>query len=381
MKVYKDKQFLIFDFENGKCVKYNFATHEAIGIRGNPVEKLSSQLKGITISDVINCCTDKQYAQFLKFVRNEYSNKACRSVSNIGTILYHVEEYANIEQFFSAGLSNIDIKMARVKIGDVPNGLIKICRKYGDQGFKLSREIVEFYKQNPDAYNIAFNLEYQSLTIKDVYDILREFTSAYSRERGGHILISSYLRLIDRYGYNAKSLLLYIDHLKTFEAIDGMGFILREIIDYCRMMSEISPRYEKYPRHFLTTHRIATRNYNRLKQEFDEKEFSKRIKPEMEYSYGNYVFIYPKSTEEIKDEAVQQNNCVASYIDRVIKGTCDILFMRDKNMIDKSLVTCEVRNGKIIQYRQHYNYQCNPSQTQAIMAWNKWYQKKNNLVA
>ena len=26
MKVYKDKQFLVFDFENGKTVKYDFAT-------------------------------------------------------------------------------------------------------------------------------------------------------------------------------------------------------------------------------------------------------------------------------------------------------------------------------------------------------------------
>ena len=34
MKVYKDKQYLVFDFENGKNVKYDFATQTAIGIKG-----------------------------------------------------------------------------------------------------------------------------------------------------------------------------------------------------------------------------------------------------------------------------------------------------------------------------------------------------------
>ena len=38
MKVYKDKQFLVFDFENGKTVKYDFATKKAIGIKGKPVK-------------------------------------------------------------------------------------------------------------------------------------------------------------------------------------------------------------------------------------------------------------------------------------------------------------------------------------------------------
>ena len=47
MKVYKDKQFLVFDFENGKTVKYDFATNTAIGIKGKPVKNLQSQLNGI----------------------------------------------------------------------------------------------------------------------------------------------------------------------------------------------------------------------------------------------------------------------------------------------------------------------------------------------
>ena len=35
MKIYKEKQFLVFDFENGKTVKYDFSTKQAIGISGS----------------------------------------------------------------------------------------------------------------------------------------------------------------------------------------------------------------------------------------------------------------------------------------------------------------------------------------------------------
>lgn len=41
MKVYKEKQFLVFDFEDGKTVKYDFATGETIGKLGNTCYCLS----------------------------------------------------------------------------------------------------------------------------------------------------------------------------------------------------------------------------------------------------------------------------------------------------------------------------------------------------
>ena len=86
----------------------------------------------------------------------------------------------------------------------------------------------------------------------------------------------------------------------------------------------------------LTTHTITCRNYNRLKEQFDEEEFQSRINNNMEKTFGDYCFIYPKTTQEIKDETVQQNNCVASYIQSVIKGNCHILFLRitDKFLAD-----------------------------------------------
>ena len=118
------------------------------------------------------------------------------------------------------------------------------------------------------------------------------------------------------------------------------------------------------------------RNYERLKHQFDEQRFAKQIKPEYEITHKDYKFFYPKTTQDIKDEAVQQQNCVASYIQRVINGDCDILFLRKKDFPNKSAVTIEVRNGKIVQAYQAYNTPCNEEQREAIEAFNKKFAKE-----
>lgn len=93
MRVYKDKQFLVFDYQDGKTVKYNFATKTAIGKKGKPVKNLCSQLSGMTINDLIDSCEDVQYAKFLKFVMNKWDYP----IYNIGTILSKVPYYARYE--------------------------------------------------------------------------------------------------------------------------------------------------------------------------------------------------------------------------------------------------------------------------------------------
>ena len=141
------------------------------------------------------------------------------------------------------------------------------------------------------------------------------------------------------------------------------------------MMSEISPKLDRYPRNFLTTIKIASRNYNRLKVVYKEEAFASRIDLSLEKTFGDYIFVYPKSTQDIKDEAVQQNNCVSSYISDVINGHCHILFLRRKEEPEKSLVTVEVRNGQICQALQRFNYPLTYEQDYIVKKWNEWHAK------
>lgn len=373
MKVYKDKQFLVFEYEDGKTVKYDFATKTSIGKNGKPVKNLCTQLRGLTISELCDCCVDKQYGKFLRFVKDNGAEYGCE-IYNIGTILDRVPRFSKFEQIFSAGIEDIVSPNFNYGINDIPKSLIKLCRTHN---INLSNEFLEFYKQNPDAYFLAYNLEYLSLTDRDIFDILNSYERNWDSRTWSYKYQSRFVRLINEYGYTAKALLTYIDYLKTFEAMDGMDSMLREIEDYARMMKEISPKFDKYPKHFLTTHKIAARNYNRLRHKFDEIKFKNRINLEMEYTFKNYIFIYPKCVQDIKDESVQMSNCVSSYVQKVIDGNCDILFLRYKDSPDKSLVTIEVRNNKIVQALQKYNHPLTKEQQEVVDKWNKWYAKKN----
>lgn len=372
-RVYKERQYLIFDYEDGRNVKYDFATKTAIGIKGKPVKDLKGQLSGFDIDDLLNCCDDPKYAKFLVFVMNKYPNY----ISNIGTILSKVPMYSKFEQIFSAGFDDIvDSSSFTKSINDIPKSLIKVAR---DRKVKISDRFCDYWKKNPDAHYMAYQLEFMSLTDEDINSILRK--DNYNYDNGQYHYYSYFNKLIDVYGYNPKSLLLYIDTLMTFEAITDIYDLMRELEDYARMMSTISPKFDKYPRNFLTTHRIACRNYNRLKKEFSEELFKKRIDKSYECSFDDYIFIYPDSTQDIKDEAVSQNNCVASYIDKVIDGNCHIMFLRKKNNPEDSLVTIEIRNNKIVQAKRKYNVDVTEEDQVAIDKWNKKFANKEDKVA
>lgn len=355
MKVYKDKQYLVFDFEDGRSCKYDFAKKIAIGISGKPVKDLRGQLTGYSLDNIIDSCEDKTYGKFLTYICND----SLYPISNIGTILDRVPKYENYEQLFSAGIDVMPRVHISYKINDIPKSLIKIAKSHNIN--KITNNFIYNYKLNVDAYYLAYNLEYISLDDDDILDIL-------SYPKCGDSIFNV---LLNTYGYSAKALLLYIDSLKTYEAIEDMRFIMSEVRDYARMMSSISNKYDKYPRNLLTTHKIACRNYNRLRKEFTEELFRKRIKKEYEFTYKDYCFIYPKSTNDIKAEAVAQNNCVASYIDGVIDGRCDIMFLRKKDDPDKSLVTIEIRDGKIVQARRRFNDPVTENDQKAIDAWEK----------
>lgn len=300
------------------------------------------------------------------------------SICNIGTILERVPKYSRFEQIFSAGFDDIikDGYRFKYSINEIPKSLIKLCRKYP---IKLSNNTVQYYKENPNAHYIAYDLEYISLTPTDIYIVWNTQNERWVDNAPNYFSFLN--KLVDEFGYNAKDLWLYLDRIKTFEAIEDMSYLIKELYDYANMMRQLSPKYDKYPRNFLTTHKIACRNYNRMKKEFSEELFKKRINKQYECSFGDYIFIYPDSTQDIKDEAVSQNNCVASYIDKVIDGECHILFLRKKNKPDDSLVTIEVRNNKIAQARRRFNDPVTDEDQRAIDAFNKKFSNKEEKAA
>ena len=379
MKAIKKGADLIFTCDDDKTVKYNLNTGVCIGKNGRPCMYLNNQLKGYTVDEIANSFTDKNFGKFISHVAYKCS-KNSQGIQNLGTVFQRIGKYKAEEQIYSAGLT---LATAYPKyyfhgtINEIPKGLVKILREINVGVDNLN---IEKYKEYPDAFNYAFNHEFISLSKKEAYNLLMCLASDWNREEQLYIYHSRFFDICHKYGYTAKSLLNYIDYLVTYEALspDYPSKILGEIDDNCNMLSQMSNKYDKYPRHFLTSHQITSRTYSRWRQEFPEEAFARRVKTSMEAIIGDYKFIYPKTTKDIKDEAVQQSNCVASYIDKVINGSCDIILMRKKNDVENSLVTVEVRNGKVVQARQRFNESVNESEQKALDKYDEFLSKLNN---
>ena len=116
------------------------------------------------------------------------------------------------------------------------------------------------------------------------------------------------------------------------------------------------------------------------RKEREKAYFEKNIKNEYEIEYKDYIFIYPKSAEEIRKEGKDNHNCVATYITDVMNGRCDILFLRKKDAPKKSLVTIEVKNGEIVQARRVCNSAITEEDREAIKYFNSIFSGKSDFI-
>lgn len=86
---------------------------------------------------------------------------------------------------------------------------------------------------------------------------------------------------------------------------------------------------------------------------------SKRVE-DLEYSdkESGLSIVVPRKASEVISEGHTLGHCVASYVDSIIDGKCNILFIRHTDMIDKPYFTMEITHtGEIRQVHSYHNGQ------------------------
>lgn len=89
------------------------------------------------------------------------------------------------------------------------------------------------------------------------------------------------------------------------------------------------------------------------------------------YEDDKYIIFPASSISSLLDESNQMSNCVRTYCDKYSNGECQIYFMREKNSVNKSLVTIEVKNNKVVQARIKYNKLPDKDIMKIINKWEK----------
>lgn len=116
---------------------------------------------------------------------------------------------------------------------------------------------------------------------------------------------------------------------------------------------------EKYPQNLQCLHDQLSYQCTLKKREVDKEKFEDRVKDceKFEANVKDYVFIAPKETQDFYEEASQQQNCLASYVQRFTDGDSIIMFMRKKNTPEESLVTIELACDEYGKYFTRQQYQ------------------------
>lgn len=187
------------------------------------------------------------------------------------------------------------------------------------------------------------------------------------------------------YGYtNLKKLIIYLfRETRILQGISSARDSSTYLRDYIRMSRSMDLEWEKYPKSLKKEHDIVQMNYNLINDKNDkQREFQLAVEKKSyqdlvyEDKKSDYTIIVPSETEDLIREGNQLSHCVASYVKDVADDRCKILFLREKEQIEKPLATIEVRGFNIRQARGFANRALNEEQKEFVSKW----AEENNLV-
>ncbi|WP_338547406.1 PcfJ domain-containing protein [Emergencia sp. JLR.KK010] len=141
------------------------------------------------------------------------------------------------------------------------------------------------------------------------------------------------------------------------------GFVLSEYKDYIGQIRELKypeTDYYLYAKDFAVAHeRASAQLREKKKKEYEEKvraeneKLTKQVEKleKLSWSDGTYLIRPLRSVAEFFEEGANNNNCVASYVERAANGKTSIFVIRKCEAPDESFVTLELRDGEIAQCR------------------------------
>ena len=164
---------------------------------------------------------------------------------------------------------------------------------------------------------------------------------------------------------------------------EGVHDMLKDWNDDLKQQKAIYGKIkEKYPLNLQTHHARLSRIERQMRETIERKGFDAQATVAKEYEWkmdkdeGNYIFIAPTAPEDFYNEARNQANCLAGYVSRFAKGDDIIMFMRDKEQPDVSLVTIEIIGDTITQALRRSNYYPLFEQVQALKKFAKKFKLK-----
>lgn len=157
-----------------------------------------------------------------------------------------------------------------------------------------------------------------------------------------------------KYGYKIEKLLNY---LKRQSDDDDDWSSIRFLEDYLEMSSIVGVKPDLFPSNIRQAHDNMMNAYHAHKNEHNDivlHQIAVNCEKQIP-AHPELTIIIPKSTMDFVVEGREQHNCVASYVESVIRKKDIVFFVRTKEHPEESFVTAEYKDGELVQILGKYN--------------------------
>ena len=171
--------------------------------------------------------------------------------------------------------------------------------------------------------------------------------------------------------------------LKPGAFYQGFGYynardVLSDYRDYlliCEGLSyDLSNSFILFPKDLKQAHNQAAKLSTEQKTKLYDYHIARKYETlSSQYSFrkSGMMIVAPKTAQEIVKEGQSLHHCVGTYVERMVKDECQILFLRKEEAPDKSFFTIELRDGQIQQVRGSYNVSPPPQVEKFLKLWQK----------
>ena len=328
-----------------KCCDYKTCSLEPLGLKTGKYKRSGKFMTNITFMDRDPIALMREQAPyFMEFLDSIPSKYMIDDIA----ILFSAPWF---EQLYKAGYTNlINNVLFMCKRGhSVPTMLDMLNRLCGPgknlkQIFKCPKQVYVTLKEEADlkkwdAYRkLAKSGNISGDTISRLHGLnmndkdIINFTQMLKEKWEGSFFFS-YDTLVD-----------YLGRLDLHEAI-GTSEALQLILDTirCGKIAGMKPRFRDSDS-LMREHNVMARNARQARNEIVAKKMMSACKANSAYDYqeGVYMARAIRSLDDLKDEAMQQHNCVAGYASNIATGSSRIFVVRYTARPDESLVTVEL---------------------------------------
>ena len=344
--------FWINCLERGKDFSENF-----MAMIGSETLRVFFCKDMISFADISSTVEYRRKQKYSSIISDKYESLDFKRVKFIFDQIAEFVPRSEVKTGFGEFIYHDGYRIQDSKLGSLFNELLDESRRYysyrsyattkslynwltDNWGVEGVKQFIKAYLENPVAY-VPYTLV-QSETIQNCQFVLSDFLDYCFCE-------------CTRQGY----------------ANDPDNFI-QSWSDYLNAQIYVYGKIQdKYSEHLATDEQILSYKVAKLREAEQVQNFSEaanRMKL-FEGESGKYIFIAPKTPRDLIEEGQRMSNCVASYIDRVANGESMVFFMRKKADPEHSLVTIEVRDGRLVQVKARFNKRPTAEQEEAAQAW------------